>query len=92
MGRGRVWVPAIGANGAVHHELERARDLIPMDGCDDHDPMGRDPAGIEVVHPIVDLPEVMIRVTGTRPITERHRGGDAGFAGMNLPAVFRRQA
>ena len=85
---GRIGIPAIRADEPVHHELQHARCLIPMDGGHDHHAMGGDPARIELVHPVVDLAHVMIGVAGTRPVAERHGGGDARFAGVNLAAVF----
>ena len=53
--------------------------------------MGCDPQRIDLVHPVVGLAERIVRIATARPVAERHRGRDAGLAGMNLPAEFRRQ-
>jgi len=53
--------------------------------------MGRDPARIDLIHPVIDLAHRVIRVAGTGSVTERHRRRDASLARQNLTAVLRRQ-
>ena len=62
-----------------------------MHGTHNHDAVGRDPARVDFVHPILRLSEVMIRITTAGPVTQWHGGGDASFARINHAAVFRRQ-
>src|SRR5437868_7787517 len=88
MGGSLIRISTVGANQAIHHELERARHLIPMDRGHDHDPVRSYPPRIQLVHPILRLAEVMIRITTARPVTERHRGRNARFAWVNDAAVF----
>src|SRR6059058_5545685 len=91
MGRRRIRVSAVGAHKPIHHEFEHTWRLIPMHRTDDHDAMGRDPAWVDFVHPVLRLSEVMIRITTAGPVTQWHGGRDASFARVNHAAIFRRQ-
>ena len=51
----------------------------------------RDPALVDLVHPVVDLVERVVRIAAARPVAERHRGRHAALAGVDLAAVFRRE-
>src|SRR2546430_2282806 len=55
---------------------------------DNHDAVRRDPARVNLMHPILGLAEVMVRITTARSMTHRHRGRDARLARINLAAVF----
>jgi hypothetical protein len=46
---GRVRISAIGADEAIHHQLQWRRDLILVHQRDDHDPMCRHPHRIDLV-------------------------------------------
>ena len=46
------------------------------------------PSGIDLVHPVVDLPHRVVGITGAGPVAERHGSGDAGLAGQDLSAVL----
>src|SRR5215471_9512994 len=89
---GRIGVSAICANQAVHHELERRRDLIPVHGRDDHDSVRGDPHWIDLVHAILRLTKRIARIAGTRPMTERRRRGEAGFARVDVASVLGSEA
>src|SRR4029453_134092 len=54
----------------------------------DQDAVRRYPSRINLIHPILRLPKIMVRITTARPMTERHRGGNACFARVNHAAVF----
>src|SRR5207244_7955050 len=56
----------------------------------DHDAVCRHPSWIDLIHPIMRLTKVMVRITTARPMTERHRRGDACFARVNHASVFSR--
>jgi len=51
--------------------------------------MRRHPTRINFRHPVVDLSHGMVRITGARPVTERHRGRNTGLARINDPPVLR---
>ncbi|MGY4228576.1 hypothetical protein ACVMIH_005937 [Bradyrhizobium sp. USDA 4503] len=91
VGRGRIGIAAIGADQAIDHRLESGRRLVPVDGRDDHDAVRAHPQRIDLVHPVVGLPERVVWIAAARPVAECHRGGDAGLAGVNLPAELGRQ-
>src|SRR5438094_5692765 len=91
MGRRRIRISAVSAHKPIHHEFEHTGRVIPMHGTNNHDAVGRDPARVDFVHPILRLSEVMIRITTAGPVTQWHGGRDASFARVNYAAVFRRQ-
>ena len=53
--------------------------------------MRRRPAFIDLGHPVTGLRQRMVRVAAARPVAQRHGGGHATFAGMNVQVVARRQ-
>ena len=57
-------------------------------GRDDHDAVRFHPKRVDVIHPVVDLSQGIVRITGTRPMTECRRRREAGFAGVDLTAIF----
>ena len=87
--RRRIRVAAVGAHEAIDHQFQYARRLIPVHRRDDHHALRRDPARIELVHPVIHLAHRVIRIARTRPVTERHGGGHARLAGKNLTAILR---
>lgn len=89
MRRRWIGIPAIGSHEAVDHGLERRRCLVPMHGCDDHDPMRSDPHWVDLIHPVIGLAEGVIGIATAGPVAESHRGCHAGFAGMNGLAKLR---
>ena len=91
MGSGRVGIAAVGAYQPVHHQLQWRGNAVPVDRSDDHDPVGGDPHGIDFVHPVLGLAHCVIGVARARPMAERSGGREAGLAGMNVAAIFRRQ-
>jgi len=48
--------------------------------------MGGGPALIDLGHPVVGLVERVVGVATARPVAQRHRGGHAALAGMDLAA------
>ena len=91
VGEGRIGIAAIGAHHAVHHQLDRGRHLVPVDGGDDHDAMRGNPHREDVVHPVLHLAERVVRITGARPMAQRRRGRETCLAGVNPASVFRGQ-
>src|SRR5437588_6506109 len=89
MGRRRIRISAVSAHKPIHHEFEHTGRVIPMHGTDNHDAVGRNPAWVDFVHPILRLSEVMIRITTAGPVTQWHRGGYESFAQINHATVFR---
>ena len=83
-----IGITVIDADKPVHHELEDTRHLIPVHRHNNHDAVRRHPAQINLIHPVLGLAEVIVRITTARPVTQRHRSRDTGFARINLPAVF----
>src|SRR5437867_1772252 len=77
----RCWIriAAVGTDEAIHHQLQRARRLVPVHRRDDHDAMRGNPAWIDLVHPVVHLPHGVIGITRAWPVAQRHRGRDARF-------------
>src|SRR5688572_31957922 len=86
---GRIGIAAVGTDESIDHQLEHARRLVPVHRRYDHHAMRGGPARIDLVHPIVHLPERMVRVARAGPVTERHGGRDAGLAGQDLASVLR---
>ena len=91
VGRRRVGIAAVRAHQPVDHELQHARRLVPIDRRHDHHAVGSDPARVELVHPVVDLAHGVVRVTGARPVAERHGRRDARLARQDLAAVLGRE-
>src|SRR5262249_44133883 len=56
---GGVGIASVRADQAVHHQLERRRDLIPVHRRNDHDAVSGDPHWIDLVHPVLGLAERM---------------------------------
>src|SRR5688572_17629297 len=50
----------------IHHELESARRLIPVNGRHDENAVSRYPPLVDLVHPVVRLPESVIRIARAR--------------------------
>ena len=89
MGRGGIGIAAIGADQPVDHRLQARRRVIPVHRRDDHDAMRRHPQRIDLVHPVAGLAQRIVRITAAGPMAQRHRGRDAGLAGMDGVAKFR---
>ncbi len=92
MSRRRIGIAAIRADQAVDHQLQGARRLIPVHRRHDHHAVRGNEARVDLVHPVVDLTEAMVRVAGARPVTQGHRRRDTGFAGKDSTAVLGGQA
>ena len=86
--RGWIGISTVGADEAVDHRLETGWRLIPVHRGYDHDPVSSRPHRIDLVHPVIDLADRMIGIARAGPVAERHRGRDAGLAGMDGAAIF----
>src|SRR5215468_2225386 len=82
-----VGIASVRADQAVHHQLERRGDLIPVHWRNDHDAVSGDPHWIDLVHPVLGLAERMIGIARAGPVTERSRGGKTRLARMNTASV-----
>src|SRR6185436_16502221 len=82
--RRRIRIAAVGADEAIDHQLQHARRLIPVHGRNDQHAVRRNPARIQLVHPVIHLAHGVIRIARARPVTERHRRGYARLARENL--------
>jgi hypothetical protein len=91
IGGGRIGIASVGAHQPVHHQFQHAWCLIPVHGRDDHDAVRRDPARVDLVHPVVDLTHRVVRIARAGPVAQRHRRGHAGLARKDLPAVLGRE-
>ena len=61
--------------------------LVPVRRRDDDHAVRRDPALVDLVHPVVGLAQRMVRVAAAGPVAQRHGGRDAALARMDVPAV-----
>ena len=55
-GCARIGIAAVGADQAIDHQLQRRGRLVPVHRRDDQDPVGGDPARIDLVHPVPACP------------------------------------
>src|SRR4051794_14000333 len=67
MSRRGIRVAAVGADESIDQQLQGARRLIPVHRRHDHYAVRGDEARVELVHPVIYLPQAVIRIARTRP-------------------------
>src|SRR5258706_2267490 len=86
---GRIGIASISAHQPIDHEFERTWRLIPIYWTDNHDAVCGRPLRVYFCHPVAHLPHCVIGITGTRPMTKRHRGRNTGLARIDDPSILR---
>ena len=87
LGGGRVRIAAIGTYQPVDHQLEHAWRLVPVHRREDDDAVGGSPFLVDFSHPVVGLARSVVGIATARPVTQRHGGGHAGLAGVDVQVV-----
>src|SRR5512132_2133605 len=87
--RDRTRIASSCAHQPIDHEFERTWRLVPIDRTNNHDAVCRRPLRVNFCHPVAYLPHSVIGITGTRPMTKRHRGRNTCLARIDDPSIFR---